>query len=136
MASDDAFYEAVAAEIEGGRIDKALWTKAFSHSGGTEAATKSLYVRYRVEQLVESARSHQRRIVTSYISDIFLALVSSAFVGLLVTYPFTWILGIDNTESNTIVGAVVSVVALPFAFVHFRDIRQRRNASEAANRKC
>ena len=60
MANDDFLYDQVAQEISEGHIDRTTWTKAFAHSGGTEEATKSLYIRFRVEflreQLQEAAK--------------------------------------------------------------------------------
>ena len=130
MNSDDAYYASVAAEIENGHFDKVLWTKAFSHSGGTDAATKSLYVRYRVEQLVNDARSRQFRIFTSFLFDIVLALASSVGIGLFVHYPFIWFLSAGQSGSHPLVGTVVFVAVLPLAFIHFRQLRRRRSASD------
>ena len=49
--TDDSFYAQVATEISEERIDRTTWTKAFAQSGGADAATMSLYIRFRVEQL-------------------------------------------------------------------------------------
>jgi hypothetical protein len=54
--SDDSFYAMVAEEISSGAIDRTTWTKAFAHSGGSEEVAKSLYIRFRVEQLREQSR--------------------------------------------------------------------------------
>ncbi len=56
MPDDDFLYAQVAQEITDGRIDKTTWTRAFAHSGGAEDATKSLYIRFRVESLREQVQ--------------------------------------------------------------------------------
>ena len=55
MAVHDAYYKAVAEEISRRHIDKATWTRAFAESGGNQAVAKSLYCRYRAEQLAAAA---------------------------------------------------------------------------------
>jgi DNA-directed RNA polymerase subunit RPC12/RpoP len=53
MPDDDFLYAQVAKEISDGQIDRTTWTRAFAHSGGADDATKSLYIRFRVESLRE-----------------------------------------------------------------------------------
>jgi len=139
MASDDIFYSTVAAEIEQGRIDKVLWTKAFSHSGGTEAATKSLYVRYRVEQLAEEARSSQLRTFTSSTSRILLDLTSSVLVAIAVAFALPFILSGGSSSGwdsdLPVIQIVIFVGVLPLSFVHFRQMRRRRSHSSQVTPK-
>jgi len=56
MPDDDFLYTQVAKEISDGQIDRTTWTRAFAHSGGTEEATKSFYIRFRVERLREEVQ--------------------------------------------------------------------------------
>src|SRR5204863_8699661 len=58
----DRHYATVADEISSGQVDKVTWTKAFAHSGGDERATKSLYCRYRVNDLTRISAQKRRRI--------------------------------------------------------------------------
>jgi hypothetical protein len=48
---EEKYYQEIADELESGRIDKALWTKATALSGGNENETKSVYIKLRVKKL-------------------------------------------------------------------------------------
>ena len=52
-ADDEHVYEQVAAELEAGNRKEGLWLKAETEADGDAAKTKSLYVKWRVEQLLE-----------------------------------------------------------------------------------
>src|SRR5437868_5183924 len=73
MGSDDHLYETVADEISAGQLDRVTWTRAFAHSGGGQDATKSLYIRYRVEQLrseleqAHAAAREQQRVAAQHV---------------------------------------------------------------------
>ena len=58
--SDDHLYEQVANEIDAGQLDRALWTKSFSKSGGDEQRTKARYIKERVSRLKDEARQINR----------------------------------------------------------------------------
>ncbi len=49
---EEQMYEQVAREMDDNKIDKGLWTKAYSDSEGDDMKTKTLYIRYRVEKLL------------------------------------------------------------------------------------
>ena len=66
MAAHDAYYKAVAEEISRRHIDKATWTRAFAESGGDQAVAKSLYCRYRAEQLAAASQRQARQVRTSH----------------------------------------------------------------------
>lgn len=73
----DQLYGQVAAEIATGQIDPALWAKALAHSGGGENATRSYYIRFRVEQLdlafnvaLKQIRSQERELVQRLKSNV------------------------------------------------------------------
>jgi hypothetical protein len=59
-ADDNAFYEAVAREIEQGQLDKVIWTRAVANSAGDDKLARSLYVRYRAEALQEAHSQRTR----------------------------------------------------------------------------
>ncbi|HSH95191.1 MAG TPA: hypothetical protein VK968_13650, partial [Roseimicrobium sp.] len=50
---DERFYQQVADELREGRTREALWTKAIAQSMGDEHKTKALYIRMRVDQLMQ-----------------------------------------------------------------------------------
>jgi hypothetical protein len=54
----DKFYDVVARELKEESIVDGLWTRAYSETGGDEAKTRALYIKYRVTQLAELAQ-HQ-----------------------------------------------------------------------------
>lgn len=125
MPSQDSFYADVVAEIERGQIDKAMWAKAFAHSGGTEEATKSLYVRYRAEDMVSDFRSKQiqkiSRISLAYLVDIALSALTAA--GMAFLLPM--ILGLDELRYNSASFWFTFSAALCFGFIHFRKTRRK-----------
>jgi hypothetical protein len=49
--SDQIYYDIVANEIESGKIENVLWTRAFAESLGNETKAKALYITFRVNQL-------------------------------------------------------------------------------------
>ena len=49
--SDQIYYDIVANEIESGKIENGLWTRAFAESLGNETKAKALYITFRVNQL-------------------------------------------------------------------------------------
>jgi len=50
--ADDIFYQQAYEELESGQIDKGLWGRLFSQSGGDENKAKAQYIKNRVKQLV------------------------------------------------------------------------------------
>jgi len=54
--SEEAAYEQVSKELEEGKIRQGLWTKALAESNGDKNRTESLYIRYRVQSLLDEAR--------------------------------------------------------------------------------
>jgi len=88
MANDEHFYVTVAEELERGQIDKALWTKAFTLSGGEENATKSHYCRLRVEQLHGAVKQQDRSVRLAHVKTHSKQLGFGVFllaIGLVVT---------------------------------------------------
>ena len=59
---DEPFYAQVAAEIESGALRTGLWAKAFSETGGDEATARALYIRLRVDQLIEEVAAAAARV--------------------------------------------------------------------------
>lgn len=53
---EEKLYEQVAEEMSIGHIRKGLWTKAFSKAGGSEDVAKSIYIKLRVQSLIDEAR--------------------------------------------------------------------------------
>jgi len=62
---DEAFYEKVAEEVAAGQTKPGLWTKAFSQAGGDYLAARALYIRLRVEQLIEESAQIQEEAARS-----------------------------------------------------------------------
>lgn len=60
---EDWAYEKVGEELESNTPDKAIWTKAFAQSGGDDRQTRVLYIKLRVEKLIdlETARLEELR---------------------------------------------------------------------------
>lgn len=56
---DDQTYALVAQEIEAGKIDKGLWTRAFAENEGDESKTRAAYIRHRAQQLRRSPPGSQ-----------------------------------------------------------------------------
>ena len=54
VATNDAYAEALT-EIEEGRVNKGLWARAFSESGGDEGKAKALYIKTRAESTKDAA---------------------------------------------------------------------------------
>jgi len=52
-AEEEPLYEQALSEIETGNVRKGLWAKSLADSDGDEAATKAIYLRYRVKSLLE-----------------------------------------------------------------------------------
>ena len=132
MGSQDAFDAAVADEIAKGHLDRILWTKAFANSGGTESATKSLYVRYRVQQLAALERARRVRagllIVWRVSKDIMFSVIPALLVGLAAKHFGRLGLAesdrIPKMESLTFI--IVSIVTFPFFLLYRRGHRNRR----------
>ncbi len=55
VAVDLARFKQATAEMNSGNRDEALWYKAFAESSGSEQATKTAYIRLRVEELRNAA---------------------------------------------------------------------------------
>lgn len=55
---EDRLYEQIAQEIETNAVDKGIWTKAFSQTGGDDKQTRVLYIKARFDRLMaaENAR--------------------------------------------------------------------------------
>lgn len=55
---EDRLYEQIAQEIETNTVDKGIWTKAFSQTGGDDKQTRVLYIKARFDRLMaaENAR--------------------------------------------------------------------------------
>lgn len=51
--SEDEFYEAVARELQGNLVKPGLWTKAFAQADGETGKARALYIRYRVQELIQ-----------------------------------------------------------------------------------
>ena len=51
---DERFYEEVAAELRRGVRREGLWAKAFAESVGDENLAKALYLKLRVQLLIEA----------------------------------------------------------------------------------
>jgi heme/copper-type cytochrome/quinol oxidase subunit 4 len=51
QSGDDKFYDEVACELQEKPLAPGLWTKAFAETGGDDAKTRALYIRYRIQQL-------------------------------------------------------------------------------------
>jgi len=56
---EDAHYEQALQEIEEGNQVKSIWAKALAKSDGVESKSKSLYIKYRVEDLKNKERKKQ-----------------------------------------------------------------------------
>lgn len=54
---DEKYYEIVALELRSGNLKLGLWTKAISLSFGDDAKAKSMYIGFRVEQLIKEEQS-------------------------------------------------------------------------------
>lgn len=59
---DERFYEEVAAELKKGERREGLWAKALAEAVNDESVAQSLYVKWRVSQLIgqEEARIQRR----------------------------------------------------------------------------
>ena len=62
--AEQRFYDQVASEIELNRLDKGLWTRAFSESLGNEARARAIYISLRVARL-EADEVKQRAAVAA-----------------------------------------------------------------------
>ncbi len=51
------FYDQVALELQQKTLIAGLWTKAYAEMDGDEAKARALYIRYRVQQLLEISKS-------------------------------------------------------------------------------
>ena len=60
MEADEKSYNIVAQELKSGIIRDGLWVKALSKSFGDEGIAKSLYIEWRVNQLIENEKSIKR----------------------------------------------------------------------------
>lgn len=52
---EEKLYEQVAVEVSQGKIRNGLWTKALANSDGAEKKAKSLYIKYRVQSIIDEA---------------------------------------------------------------------------------
>ncbi len=54
---DTTFYEIAWSEIEGNKLNKALWSKAFAECEGDENKSKAMYIKLRTNQLTDEENS-------------------------------------------------------------------------------
>lgn len=54
---EDIVYGQIAAELDAGKTDKALWTRLFAECGGDEKQTTVQYIRYRAERMIAVERA-------------------------------------------------------------------------------
>ncbi len=50
---EEAAYERANTELQAGNMRRGLWAKAYADASGDEQKQKSLYIKYRAEQLME-----------------------------------------------------------------------------------
>jgi hypothetical protein len=62
VTDDELFYEQVAAEVVSGQLRPGLWAKAFSMAAGNEDVARAVYIRLRVDQLLEEASQEAERV--------------------------------------------------------------------------
>ncbi len=55
VVDDEVFYEKVEEEVASGQMKPGLRTKAYSHAGGDEHASRSMYIPLRGEQLIQAS---------------------------------------------------------------------------------
>ncbi len=58
-ATEDAFYDEVAKELETNKLIPGVWTRAFAEADGDENCAKAIYIKLRVAQMAGSA-SHRK----------------------------------------------------------------------------
>lgn len=56
MNLEDWAYEQVGEELDSNKPDKGIWTKAFAQANGDDKQTKVLYIKMRVEKLIQSRK--------------------------------------------------------------------------------
>ncbi len=61
---DERFYRRVNDELNDGSANEALWTKAFAQAMGDEKKAQALYIRMRVQQLMQE-EVQERRVIAS-----------------------------------------------------------------------
>ncbi len=52
---EEAAYERANTELQAGNMRRGLWAKAYADASGDEQKQKSLYIKYRAEQLMEGS---------------------------------------------------------------------------------
>lgn len=81
----DAFYDAVAREIQSNTIVPGVWAKAFSEAGGDMNRARALYIEHRVVQMEEVAKQEStsgfRRFVCMLLTALFGLLTSFFAIG-------------------------------------------------------
>jgi hypothetical protein len=78
------YYEQVAEEIENKEINKGIWARATSESGGDRNKAESLYIKYRVRELKSGGRSSSAKSFGSK----FLIGVLQVFFGVVFAFSF------------------------------------------------
>jgi hypothetical protein len=58
---EDTIYTIVADELETGSTDKGLWTRLYAEAGGDEKQTKVLYIKRRVEKLIDAEAARRKQ---------------------------------------------------------------------------
>ena len=59
---EEELYAKVAAELDGGNREEGLWAKCFAECDGDENKAKALYLKTRVERLLEEGREHKKEV--------------------------------------------------------------------------
>jgi len=96
---DSDLYAVAGQEVSNGVIDTGLWTKAFAESGGSDQATKALYLKMRVLDLTQqrdrlrmearAQQKHDEEMEKHYRKQLEAAKPTSTFLSLIV-----WIVAI------------------------------------------
>jgi hypothetical protein len=61
MKPTDAHYDQVARELQAKELIPGLWTRAYSEVGGQADSARALYIKLRVEQLVQADKEQSQR---------------------------------------------------------------------------
>ncbi|MEY8241885.1 MAG: hypothetical protein RPT25_16175 [Cycloclasticus sp.] len=56
---EERLYEEALAEIESGKLRVGLWAKALANSSGDEGKSRGLYLKYRVQSMIDEAEIEQ-----------------------------------------------------------------------------
>jgi Flp pilus assembly protein TadB len=61
MKHADAHYDQVARELQAKELIPGLWTRAYSEAGGQADSARALYIKLRVEQLVQEQSQREKQ---------------------------------------------------------------------------